>query len=125
MYGRVLNKYFWHLILWYSVPTVVLFCRNPTKVTSLTIPNIIVTQHNSSTLSQTFPLVIFTCVGGFAKSDYQFRHVCPSILPSIRPSVRPSVRLFPWNNSAFNGESFVKYDVRRLLENLSRQHNFE
>ena len=70
MYGRVLDKCFWHFILYYSILKVILFCRNATKVTSLIILHIIVTQYNKPTLSQTFALTIFTCVSGILKSDY-------------------------------------------------------
>jgi len=37
------------------------------------------------------------------ESDYQLRHICPS--------VRPSLRLSAWNNSAPTGRVFMKFDI--------------
>ena len=38
-------------------------------------------------------------------------------------SVLLSVRLCAWNNSASTGQTFVKFDIRVLFENLSRKLN--
>jgi hypothetical protein len=48
-----------------------------------------------------------------AKSDFQLRHVCPSVCTSA------------WNNSAPNGRIFIKFDIRAFLENLSRKFKFD
>ena len=54
-------------------------------------------------------------LGAFAKlrSDYWFRHVCPS--------ARPSVRLSAWNNSAPTGQICMKFDIWVFFEYLWRK----
>ena len=50
----------------------------------------------------------------FAKSDYQLRHVCPSVC----------LYLSPWNKYAPTGRIFMKIDICPFFENLSRKFKF-
>jgi hypothetical protein len=60
---------------------------------------------------RTFP--VFRSVRKIAKSDYQLRHVCPSVLPSA------------WNDTAPTGRIFMKFDILSVFfDNLSRKFKF-
>ena len=54
----------------------------------------------------------FRSICKIAKSDYQLRHGCPSDRQSA------------WNNSAPKGRIIMKFDIRRIFENLSRKFKF-
>jgi hypothetical protein len=81
-------------------------------------PEILLTETQASKpplhpILEYLPSVFFRCVRKIAKSDYSFRHVCPSN--------RPSVRLSAWNNSVPSGRIFMKSDIRVYFKKLSRK----
>jgi hypothetical protein len=57
---------------------------------------------------------LFRRVGKIATSDYYVFHVC---LPFFCSPVRPSA----CNNSAPNGQIFMKFDICEVFENLQRK----
>ena len=48
-----------------------------------------------------------------AKSDYQLRHVCPSVSVSA------------WDDVARNGRMYMKFDILLFFKNISTEFNFD